>query len=387
MDKNILPNSIIKDNPTLRYHPWLEYVEGEDVFSAVDNRNNEFKDFLCKNVMYNDEIVELNGKISKFSEQDKPKLVHTDISLNVDNNIADKYLNIQNIFMKLKLSYDDILNGTIFTKTVQDKQYLIPLKYNDFYDDIKLPHMLEDWQSFSTILDFTKGVVYINDVLLNWLKIRRNEKFNIMCNILYNEKQITIGDDIYTDEILNDNGKLVLNYIEHGCPAPKFNIDFLPETIKHTIIENAHQFKLDDYMLSLCNMPYEIYSNMISNMNGTLYWNKIHGWFAQDKNHTAISVLTNDICRNGFIKPIVLKRYGKRLIAQDKTKLLIAQYLKFPTIPVLMYTPIKPPCRAQVENNVFESGQIIEFDENDPAIRQCIFPDLPLDIAMQIPIN
>ena len=92
-------------------------------------------------------------------------------------------------------------------------------------------------------------------------------------------------------------------------------------------------------------------------MNGTLYYNNDLGFFSEDKNRTAINVLAYDLCQNGFLKPIVINKDNGKFVVQSKTRFLIAQYLKLPTIPAIIYSHVKGKNNQIAAINIFEDGQ------------------------------
>lgn len=105
MVNSILPTTIIRDNPGIEYRPFLEYLEGDDLFQ--EGSKNEMKQFLCNNILYNDEIVELNNKL--ISLKDKPVIDKTDLSFGIpDIHLFQKYNCIHSYFQKVRFSYDDL---------------------------------------------------------------------------------------------------------------------------------------------------------------------------------------------------------------------------------------------------------------------------------------
>jgi len=368
MVKKILPTTIIRDNPDIEYKPFLEYLEDDDLYAQKSN--NETKDFLCKNIMYNDEVIEINKRIVKLSS--KPVFESKEFDFNdFDTKLFDRYNKIRSYFISLNFSYDDLyniepsnkkynsFNSRIFTRTCSDFQ-IIPVVYNDFYSDIEKRHMLEDYSSFSVIIDYTKGIIYINDVLLNIMKLSRSKKFTVICNILVNIDKIKWGEDVYKDEIQLENGKILLEKIKNDTKEIEpFSLDFIPQHGKYTRITNPYEFVTDDekFMITVNNIPYEIYKDFSSVMNGSLYHNDEFGYFSEDKNRTAINVLAYDIAKRGLLKPIVVNKFNGRFIIQSKTRFLIAQYLKLPEIPVVIYTAIEAKTPEIKSINVFEKSQ------------------------------
>lgn len=67
MVNSILQTSIIRDNPDIEYKPFLEYLDGDDLYQ--EKPVNEMKSFLCNNVLYNDELVYLNDKLVKLEQK------------------------------------------------------------------------------------------------------------------------------------------------------------------------------------------------------------------------------------------------------------------------------------------------------------------------------
>lgn len=59
----ILPTSIIRDNPDIRYRSWLEYLEGDDLHMNSAMITNEVKKFLCNNELYNREVFDIDGSM------------------------------------------------------------------------------------------------------------------------------------------------------------------------------------------------------------------------------------------------------------------------------------------------------------------------------------
>ena len=112
----------------------------------------------------------------------------------------------------MTFSYDDLynidkenakfnsFNSRLFTTSGSDYQ-IIPVVYGDFYGDIGIEHMMNDYSSFSVVVDYTKGVIYINDVLLNHLKMNRQRRYDIMCNILVNKAKICWDSDVYEESL------------------------------------------------------------------------------------------------------------------------------------------------------------------------------------------
>lgn len=393
----ILPPEIIRDNPDIRYKPYLEYLEGDNLYLESYKIRNETKSFLCKNVLYNDELVRFNRDIIKY-ETHKPKLEYDDFQADPDMSLFEKYGGIIGHTVVLRFSYDDIFNvdpvepagktGTfnskLFTDSHSDFQ-VIPVVYRDFYSDIGFRHMTEDYSSFSVVIDYTKGVIYANDVLLNRLKMEPSKKYDIVCTVLVNRKMIDRNDPFYAIENQNENGLKVLDLISKEINVPGFSLKYLPHAVKRAVISNPSQFVTDDlkYCVSVTNMPYSIYSQFVTNVNGTLYYNPDYGYFSEDKNQTAINVLAYDICMDGFKKPIVINKYDGNFIVQSKTRFLIAQYLRLPTIPVVIYTEMSPKSEELARINVFEKGQRIKIPDT-PGMRVMMYPDMNPAEAVQI---
>lgn len=167
------------------------------------------KSFLCNNILYNDELVYLNGKLVKLEE--KPVLEPAQCTFDPpDTKLFQRYNEIRSYFQKVTFSYDDLYNvdkgnakfnsfsSRLFTTSGSDYQ-IIPVVYGDFYGDIGIEHMINDYSSFSVVVDYTKGVIYINDVLLNHLKMNRRKRYDIMCNILVNRAKICWDSDVYVE--------------------------------------------------------------------------------------------------------------------------------------------------------------------------------------------
>lgn len=250
--------------------------------------------------------------------------------------------------------------------------------YGDFYGDIDIEHMMNDYSSFSVVVDYTKGIIYINDVLLNHLKMNRRKRYDIMCNILVNKAKICWGCDVYEESLQNDNGKRLLERIKADSDIVEdFVLDCIPHRGVFSVVENPSQFVTDDHktILSISNVQYDTYVDFSTIMNGTLYHNDEFGYFSEDKNRTAINVLAYDIARNGLRKPIVVNKYNGKFIVQSKTRFLIAQYLRLPSIPVIFYTMLVPKSRETSSVNVLERSQYKtkEFSHN---LRKALFPQI-----------
>ena len=127
--------------------------------------------------------------------------------------------------------------------------------------------------------------------------------------------------------------------------------------------------------MSISNVQYDTYVDFSTIMNGTLYHNDQFGYFSEDKNRTAINVLAYDIAKNGLRKPIVVNKYNGKFIVQSKTRFLIAQYLRLPSIPVAIYTMLTPRTREMRSINVLEKSQYKpkDFSHN---LRKALFPQI-----------
>lgn len=220
--------------------------------------------------------------------------------------------------------------------------------------------MMDDYSSFSVIIDYTKGVVYINDVLLNHIKSNRRKQYDIMCNILVNKEKICWNADVYDETIQNLNGKTLLGRIKQDSDdVEDFVLDYIPPKGVYSVVKNPSQFVTDDEkeIVTITNVSYGVYKDFSTTVNGTLYHNDEFGYFSEDKNRTAINVLAYDIARNGIRKPIVINKFNGKFIVQSKTRFLIAQYLRLPSIPVVFYTRLVPRGREISSINILEKSQ------------------------------
>ena len=155
---------------------------------------------------------------------------------------------------------------------------------------------------------------------------------------LYNGKDANIAIKEISSKIKNDeidikDIKLPFNIIENPIKYAMFT----------DVIYN-HKTRMNKYMYtfpSLClNLSYEYYStqNVPENI---LTWN-IDTNELQFANKSVNEVINmfNEICNNGLTKPLYFQiSHGKIVSASDDDyiKLIIAQYLRLPTIPVVLY--------------------------------------------------
>ena len=377
MVNRILPTSIIKDFPEIRYKPFLEYLDGEDIF-AISSKNEQ-KHFLQQNLLYNDELAKLNDHVVKFKPSQIPIIANQTLVRDIpDYALFEKYGNIRCWFDVLDISYDLLYskNGKSIFTTAGSEFDIIPVNYGDFYADIDLKHILTDYNSFSTIIDYTKGVIYINDIVLDYLK-NCQTAISIMCCVLANVLKYDQHDSFYALENQTRYGKLMVKRMKQTYQPEVFKLDYLPATIQYSTISNVQSFMTEDneFCLSISNIPYSIYSKFITRMNGTLYYNNDLGFFSEDKNRTAINVLAYDLCQNGFLKPIVINKDNGKFVVQSKTRFLIAQYLKLPTIPAIIYSHVKGKNNQIAAINIFEDGQQIELPDIQE-LKDVIYPDL-----------
>ena len=386
----ILPTTIIRDNPNICYKSWLEYLEGDDLNMSGLSIRNEVKKFLCNNILYNNEIFEIDGSMYNMQVLGKSySLAFVDGKRkNEDTKLFQKYGKVRSYFISLKISYDMLMNDTVFVDNATSDFKVVPIVYKDFYYDIDVDHMLNDYSSFSTIVDFMRGVIYINDVLLDYMKRHSKKTFDVLCNILvkrddfiyvYNDKNDPDVANVLDKSHWTENNKKVYDIIlADNTNVPDLVFDYLPKDIQISLIYEQQYTKANDkYFVSIVNMPYRIYSNYVSNITGALYYNNEFGYFSQDKNRTALNVLAYDICRRGIIKPLVFKLQNNQLIAQDKARLLVAQYLKLPCIPAVVYQSMDYENEVKCNKvNLLDKENRILLDNNDIELKRTIFPNI-----------
>lgn len=386
----ILPTSIIKDNPDIRYRSWIEYLEGDDLNMSKSSIRNEVKKFLCNNILYNNEVFEIDGSMYNMEVLGKGySLIFMDgMRKNEDIKLFQKYGKVRSYFVKLKISYDMLMNDKVFVDNSTSDFKVVPIVYKDFYYDIDVGHMLNDYSSFSTIVDFMRGIIYINDVLLDYMKRHNDKTFDVLCNILvkrdefvhvYNDKDDPDVANVLDKAHWTENNRKVYDIIlNDNNEVPDLKFDYLPKDIKMTLVYEQQYGKANDkYFISIINMPYRIYSNYISNMTGALYYNNEFGYFSQDKNRTALNVLAYDICKNGILKPLVFKMQSNKLIAQDKARLLVAQYLKLPCIPAVVYWSMDYDNEVKCNKiNLLDKENRIILDNDDIELKRTIFPNI-----------
>lgn len=205
MVNKILPTSIIRDNPDIRYKTYLEYLEGDDLEKTADSIRNETKRFLCKNILYNNDIVNINGNMQSMSYYGHGfNLIFPEVSCSqFDNKLFDKYFNIRSYFLTLKFSYSMLVNFKIFAVCDDADYQIVPLVYKDFYEDIDIDHMLHDYSSFSTIIDYTRGIVYMNDVLMDYMKQNADTQYEVLCNVLVNRKSYELSKSCDHDNVMD----------------------------------------------------------------------------------------------------------------------------------------------------------------------------------------
>lgn len=388
MVNDILDTKIILENPDITYKPYLEYLVGDDLYKDSSTISNEMKKFLCKNILYNNEIVDVDGQIVDC--KGKYKIVTKQHTIqDVNTKLFEKYNSLQSVFITLNFSYNDLMNCKLFSLSKDADYQIIPLVYKDFYADIDIDHMMKDYSSFSCIIDYSKGIVYVNDVLLNYIKQNPSERHNIICNVLYNKDKFEKSLKCEHDDAVNPiywtkNNHMIVDAIQSNIQEVEdFNLDYLPKEITLSYIEEPYQYNTPntEYFISFVNLPYQIYSKYVSHINGQLYHNNKFGYFSQDKNRTAINVLAYDICKNGIQKPLVFKLFNNQLISQSKTRLLIAEYLKLPTIPVALYQSsewIENSDKRKI--NLFENDQRISLDSIQDEMKRLMYPTVPKEI-------
>lgn len=272
---NILSPNIIKLNPTIKYKEWLEYLEGDN-YMISDIRD---KTRPLKSINRNNKELEHNTKLTYIDVRT------TDYDLTLHN----EYPFIGKHIVRT-LSYNSL-----------DVEFKInPLIYGDFDLDIDLNHMLKDYNSFSLLV--FENTLWINDVLLEYLKRTKDVSYEMIFTVL--------------SKI--DSHKTKLLKFQYICTDKKLAI-FEEET---DVIKN---------------ISYEIYSNWaVLSDPWSLYYNTtLSSFFSDDKNQTALNVLTYDIAKNGLQTPLLFNSINSELKTADISRFLIAKYLKLKSIPCI----------------------------------------------------
>jgi hypothetical protein len=99
---------------------------------------------------------------------------------------------------------------------------IISSVYKDFYHDIDIDHLLNDYNSFSTIFIPRDEILYINDVLLDYMKQDKNKKFDLLTLILYSRHL----QDVFDEETVDV--KLLHNFTStHNGNPVKYTDEFI----------------------------------------------------------------------------------------------------------------------------------------------------------------
>lgn len=278
MVNNILTTDIIKTYPNIRYLSHIEYLEGDDIFSSPQTMLNEYK---RHQVMLEQQNVVFDNQIYP-----QPNMTQYCIQTQLDTFINSRLDVSNSSFDIIDLSYDLLIEHNV------DK-----IVFKDFYYDISVDHMLDDYSSYSVSYLTNCDCYKINDVLLSYIK-RKRKTYKCVCNTL------TLG----------------------GSSIP-FRLDHIPSSTKVSVVEEKSGYT---------NISYDQYQTFSLPWNG-LYYNKEYGWFCKDKNQTALNVLIYDIACNGLNKPLVFKTHKDGILQpQNIGRFVGALYLKLPSIPALI---------------------------------------------------
>ena len=197
--------------------------------------------------------------------------------------------------------------------------------YKEINDGYQISEYFSNSNIFITTFDYFRAVKFGSiDFIMN----------------LYNGEKSNIPFKQITDKIKSSENSGIYEIM---LPFPTI----LENTIKYsyfTEIKYEHKNRINKYMYrfpSLCvNLPYEYYSTQLVPEN-ILTWDiDTKELKFTNKSLDSIIELFNSICKDGFTEPLYFQiSQGKIVSASDDDfiRLIIAQYLKLPTIPVVLY--------------------------------------------------
>lgn len=201
------------------------------------------------------------------------------------------------------------------------------------YDPVPFNNV-PDWYGTSDYL----GSSNIFIPTLNYFgHVKNNDNAEFFMNV-FNGRNANIPIDIIQNKI---------NKVKfEDLPAENFPFD-VPEKVVYTVFDETlynHKASINKYLFRFpvlsINVPYEYYS--IQDIPENVYtWDiDSNRYRFSDKTDEEVTAMFNDICKNGIREPLFMQiTQGKIVSASDDNyiALLIAQYLKLPSIPVTLY--------------------------------------------------
>lgn len=311
----------------------------------------------------------------------------------VDTKLLYRYNQIRGYDITLNISYIDLFyNFAELHLTPRPRKYI--KIFNRFDSDFKFV-IINDLHEFNLnkksklIIDYQNRLIYITKYIINLLKNEPLVKREVCCLILCNRDFIIFDNILGVIKENNQNDTLLNNtVINDKRKTPDFLIRDLSKNGQYSFVSNPRSFITDDkeFIISLNNIPYQIYTSMIQKINGMLYLDSDNNYSSlMFKDRKMLEEKAVKVSSEGFKYPILINKFNGIFIVDDIMEFLIAQYLKLPYIPVLIYTNLT----TRYHNNILRKYlRLKDKNHNLPIeVKSIILPGVPIECLYSIPIK